>query len=62
MVYTLRNKSADPSAQTYRKMADELFSNVWSLFEQIDAHFDDERPLEELVGSQMSVRAPLMIT
>lgn len=58
MVYTLRNKPTDPSAQTYRKMADELFSNVWSLFEQIDAHFDDDRPLEELVGSQMAVRAP----
>ncbi|KAI1870867.1 uncharacterized protein JN550_005013 [Neoarthrinium moseri] len=54
MIQAVRSNPRDPSAQVYRKMAEELVDNVRMLYEQVDAQYSDDRLSEERVGSQMA--------
>ncbi|KAK8005188.1 hypothetical protein PG990_011225 [Apiospora arundinis] len=54
MIRLLKNPHG-PEARILRAIAKELFDNVYQLYAQIHAQFNDmDRPLEEMVGSQMA--------
>ncbi|KAK8067913.1 hypothetical protein PG996_007025 [Apiospora saccharicola] len=55
MIRSLKGPHSVPAVHILRIIANELFDNVFELFKQIKAQFDDgDRPLEEMVGSQMA--------
>lgn len=57
MIRAIRGNPRDPTVQTYRLMAEELFENVRMLYEQVDAQYGEFRPSEGMVGTQMAVSA-----